>query len=111
MINRYITFPGQACAYKIGVLKILEMRKLAQYSLRRFFDLREYNREILSCPAPMEILETCINNWIMKKARQNILSLISRRGNVNRGFAPYSLGRSDGGKCNILAPKISCGKS
>ena len=79
MLIRYITFPGQACSYKIGALKILELKKLAVRTLKQFFDPREFHREVLSCPASMEILKKCIETWIMKKSQQNIMSLISSR--------------------------------
>ena len=79
MLIRYITFPGQACSYKIGALQILELKKLAIRTLRRFFDPREFHREILSCPASMEILTKCMETWLMKISKQNIMSLISGR--------------------------------
>ena len=65
-VNRYITLPGQACSYKIGEIKILELREKAENALGTTFDLKEFHRAILYCPGPLNILESCINSWIRK---------------------------------------------
>ena len=59
--------PGQACTYKIGEIKILQLRKLANETLGNLFNLKEFHKEILSCPASMEMLEKCIEIWLYKK--------------------------------------------
>ena len=66
--NRYIVWPSQATAYKIGMLKILELRELAKKQLGSAFDLREYHDLVLKNGAvPMNILEENVRAWIAKK--------------------------------------------
>lgn len=63
--NRYISWPGQALGYKIGQLKILELRERAKKELGQRFDIREFHDEILGAGAlPLNVLEARINNWI-----------------------------------------------
>ena len=64
-IDRYIGWPGQACAYKIGELKIRELRDKSEKALGDRFDLREFHDCILGAGSlPLTILETRINDWI-----------------------------------------------
>ncbi len=64
-IERYIVMPGQACAYKIGMMKILELRAKAKSKLGSKFDLRDFHNVILKNGAvPLEVLETLIDNYI-----------------------------------------------
>jgi uncharacterized protein (DUF885 family) len=64
-IERYIVLPGQACAYKIGMLKILELREKAKQELGNKFDLREFHNAVLKNGAvPLDILEEIINDYI-----------------------------------------------
>ncbi|GAA0723304.1 DUF885 domain-containing protein [Aquimarina litoralis] len=64
-IERYIVWPGQACAYKIGMLKILELREKAKRELGDRFDLREFHNAVLKDGAvPLDILEEIINDYI-----------------------------------------------
>src|SRR5213596_4309595 len=57
-IERYIVNPGQACAYKVGMLKIQELRKRAQAELGPKFDQRQFHDVVLKNGAlPLEILE------------------------------------------------------
>ena len=63
-IRRYITWPGQATAYKIGQLKILELRKKAEEQLGDKFDLKEFHEVILSSKGPMNLVEERVNRYI-----------------------------------------------
>jgi uncharacterized protein (DUF885 family) len=67
-IERYIVNPGQACAYKVGMLKIQELRARAQQELGDKFDQREFHDNVLKNGSlPLEILEEQINDYIQKK--------------------------------------------
>jgi uncharacterized protein (DUF885 family) len=66
--NRYIVWPSQATAYKVGMLKILELREHAKKQLGARFDLREYHDLVLKDGnVPMSILEENVNAWIARK--------------------------------------------
>jgi len=63
--DRYITWPGQALAYKMGQLKILELRERAKKELGDKFDIRSFHDEILGGGAlPLDVLEARTNAWI-----------------------------------------------
>ena len=67
-IERYIVAPGQACAYKIGMLKIQELRARAEKELGEKFDQREFHDAVLKNGAlPLEILEEQVNDYIQHK--------------------------------------------
>ena len=64
-VDRYIAWPGQALAYKIGQLKILELRTKAEKELGDEFDIKDFHHEVLKRGSlPLNILETYINEWI-----------------------------------------------
>ena len=64
-IERYMANPGQALSYKIGQLKIQELRDKAQAELGEQFDIREFHAQVLETGAvPLQLLEDKINRWI-----------------------------------------------
>jgi len=67
-IERYIVSPGQACAYKVGMLKIRELRARAEQELGPKFDIREFHDVVLKDGAmPLDILEQQVNAYISAK--------------------------------------------
>lgn len=67
-VERYFVWPGQACSYKIGQLKILELRQRAKDALGEKFDIREFHNVLLKIGAvPLLILEEQINIYINSK--------------------------------------------
>ncbi|RYY20655.1 MAG: DUF885 domain-containing protein [Cytophagaceae bacterium] len=67
-VERYIVMPGQACAYKIGMLKIVELRERARQQLGSNFDLRDFHDVVLRNGAlPLEVLERVVNDYIAAK--------------------------------------------
>jgi uncharacterized protein (DUF885 family) len=68
--DRYIAGPGQACSYKLGQLKIRELRERAKQKLGAKFDLKAFHDEILSCGAlPLDMLDARLDRWIKAKIR------------------------------------------
>jgi len=64
-VDRYITWPGQALAYKVGQLKFRELRERARAQLGEAFDLREFHDEVLKNGAlPLDVLDKAVNDWI-----------------------------------------------
>lgn len=63
-IDRYITWPGQACAYKIGELKIKELRKKTENALGPKFDLRAFHKVVLDNPGSLVFLEKQVDKYI-----------------------------------------------
>jgi len=64
-IERYIVMPGQATAYKVGMMKILELREKAQSALGDKFNLRDFHDVVLKNGAvPLDILEKLVNRYI-----------------------------------------------
>jgi len=67
-IERYVVYPGQATAYMIGKLKIMELRDKSKTALGDDFDIRGFHDTILkSGPVPLSILEENVNSWIMRE--------------------------------------------
>ena len=66
-IERYMANPGQALSYKIGQLKIQELRERAKNKMGDNFDIRDYHKEVLETGCvPLQLLENKIDNWIAK---------------------------------------------
>ena len=70
-VNRYISWPGQALGYKLGEIKIRELRTKAEAALGAKFDLRRFHDAVLAQGAvPLTVLEQQIDAWIAEeKAR------------------------------------------
>jgi uncharacterized protein (DUF885 family) len=68
-IERYMALPGQACAYKVGELKILELRERAQSAFGDKFSLKEFHSVVLENGAlPLTVLEKVVDEWIARAA-------------------------------------------
>jgi uncharacterized protein (DUF885 family) len=64
-VERYVVWPGQACSYKIGQLKILELRAKAQAALGDKFSIKEFHNVFLRAGVvPLSVLESIVNDWI-----------------------------------------------
>ncbi|XP_064614833.1 uncharacterized protein LOC135479048 isoform X2 [Liolophura sinensis] len=79
-IDRYITWPGQACAYKYGEIKILELRRKAQLELGDKFNLKQFHDVILGLAAvPLQVMEDAVDEMIQHvKDAQKQPSSVSR---------------------------------
>jgi prolyl oligopeptidase len=69
-VDRYIVWPGQALAYKLGQLKISELRRRASEKLQDKFDIRKFHEFILGRGAlPLDVLETYFETWLQTQAK------------------------------------------
>jgi len=67
-IERYIVMPGQATAYKVGMMKFLELRQKAMDALGDKFDIRDFHDAVLKNGAvPLDILERLVDDYIAEK--------------------------------------------
>lgn len=68
-VRRYITLPGQATGYKIGMLKIVELRRKAEAALGPKFDIKGFHDLLIASGSqPLSILERRVNDWIKSRA-------------------------------------------
>jgi uncharacterized protein (DUF885 family) len=66
-VERYMALPGQACAYKVGELKILELREKARAALGARFELRDFHAVVLeNGGVPLTLLEQLVDDWIAR---------------------------------------------
>jgi uncharacterized protein (DUF885 family) len=69
-VDRYLAMPGQALAYKVGQMEILDLRRRAQQALGDRFDIREFHGAVLDDGAlPLDLLEAKIEEWIGMKSQ------------------------------------------
>ena len=70
--DRYISWPGQALAYKMGQIKIMELRRRAEEALATDFDVREFHDVILlNGPVPLTLLEDQVEDYIARTRKQS----------------------------------------
>jgi uncharacterized protein (DUF885 family) len=70
-VERYFVMPGQALAYKIGMLRILELRSRAQAQLGAAFDIRQFHAVVLgSGSLPLNILQQQVDKWVAGSQRE-----------------------------------------
>jgi uncharacterized protein (DUF885 family) len=108
--DRYIVWPGQALAYKIGQMKIAELRERAQQALGPRFDIRAFHDEVLGAGAlPLDLLEERIDSWLSTLSGQTGSLLNKPQTSSLRQEGPHDVrafltgvsgarGRSDAGK-------------
>jgi uncharacterized protein (DUF885 family) len=69
-VDRYIAWPGQALAYKLGQLEILKLREGARQKLGDKFDLRAFHDEVLGNGAlPLDVLDSEVSAWIDRQRK------------------------------------------
>jgi uncharacterized protein (DUF885 family) len=67
-VDRYISWPGQALAYRLGEMKIVELRELAKQRLGSRYDVREFHQHVLDLgPVPLDVLDASIRRWLDKE--------------------------------------------
>jgi uncharacterized protein (DUF885 family) len=77
-VNRYIAWPAQALAYKLGQLEILKVRQYAKDQLGTKFDIRAFHDELLGGGAlPLDVLDQRVHAWVDKQKSASALSSTS----------------------------------
>ena len=69
-IERYIVSPGQACAYKVGQLEIVALRRARAEALGPRFDLKKFHDVVLTNGSlPLDLLDHVVDEWIQTESR------------------------------------------
>ena len=68
-VTRYITWPGQATAYKVGQIKLLELRRFAEEKLGAEFDIRDFREIVLQSVGPLEILQAQVEKYVQSHSQ------------------------------------------
>jgi uncharacterized protein (DUF885 family) len=69
-VDRYISWPGQALAYRLGQQKILELRERAQTRLGERYDTRRFHERVLSLgPVPLDVMDASVTRWIDEQVK------------------------------------------
>ncbi len=77
--DRYIAWPAQALSYKIGQLKILELRERARKQLGDKFDLRAFHDEVLDAGAlPLDVLQTRMGEWVVAQNKGGVGTTVAK---------------------------------
>jgi uncharacterized protein (DUF885 family) len=91
-VERYMGQPGQACAYKVGQLKILELRERARVALGAQFSLKDFHTVVLeNGGVPLSLLDSLVDEWISKTQAQHAAAgrlQRPRRAAANRIVVP-----------------------
>jgi uncharacterized protein (DUF885 family) len=67
-VDRYVVMPGQACAYKIGMIRILDLRAKAQKALGDKFNIKAFHNTVLETGnVPLSVLEKVVDEWIAQQ--------------------------------------------
>jgi uncharacterized protein (DUF885 family) len=94
-VNRYITWPGQATAYKVGELRIRALRTQAEQRLGARFDLRGFHDAVLeNGPVPLDVMEAQVNRWITERVGQPRSSTTSRSRPARSSASPRPRARA-----------------
>lgn len=67
-VNRYVTWPGQAVGYKIGQMKIIELRKKVEVAMGNKFDIKQFHEVVLRAAGPLNILERMVDQFIQNNS-------------------------------------------
>ena len=74
-IERYLVIPGQACAFKIGMMRMLAMRERAETALGEHYDIRDFHRVVLDHGAmPLAVLDALVDQWLAAQSSDSDLS-------------------------------------
>ena len=68
-VNRYITWPGQALGYKIGEIRLRQLREKAERELEGAFDIRRFHDVVLTAPGPLSVLEEEVDKFIQENKK------------------------------------------